>query len=119
MAIRTPASTRRRRPPRTARATPARSPARARSPPRPSPAAPPEATYAYPTAADTPPPRPARAGGATPAPGPARARPPAPPKPCGSTDRDGDGIFDGCDTSDGAQAPTPFRTVNATVVSGE
>jgi len=43
----------------------------------------------------------------------------AAPKPCGSTDRDGDGIFDGCDTSDGAQAPTPFRTVNATVVSGE
>jgi hypothetical protein len=42
----------------------------------------------------------------------------APPDPCGSTDRDGDGIFDGCDKSDGAQAPTPFKTVNATVVSG-
>jgi len=38
---------------------------------------------------------------------------------CGTRDRDADGIRDGCDQSDGSQLPVPFKTVNATVVSGE
>jgi PKD domain len=41
------------------------------------------------------------------------------PNPCGTTDRDRDNINDGCDTSDGAKRPVPFKTVNATVVSGD
>jgi hypothetical protein len=42
-----------------------------------------------------------------------------PPPGCGTTDTDKDGINDGCDTSNGAEKPVPFKTVNATVVSGE
>jgi PKD domain len=41
------------------------------------------------------------------------------PNPCGTADRDKDGINDGCDTSDGAKPPVAFKTVNATVVSGD
>jgi hypothetical protein len=38
----------------------------------------------------------------------------------GSTsDADKDGIVDGCDTNNGAKRPKAFKTVNATVVSGE
>jgi hypothetical protein len=48
------------------------------------------------------------------------ASPPGPPVgDCGSTDRDHDGVFDGCDVSDGSAPPTPFKTLNATVVSGD
>ena len=39
--------------------------------------------------------------------------------PCGTTDRDNDGIKDACDTNDGSRPPVAFKTVNATVVSGE
>ena len=52
------------------------------------------------------------AAAATPAPGPT-------PDPCGTTDRDKDGINDACDTNDGSAPPVAFKTVNATVVSGE
>ena len=46
--------------------------------------------------------------------------PPGPgPDPCGTTDSDRDGIEDACDDNNGAERPRPFRTVNATVVSGE
>jgi hypothetical protein len=41
------------------------------------------------------------------------------PDPCGTGDRDKDGVKDGCDTNDGSKRPVPFKTVNATVVSGE
>jgi hypothetical protein len=41
------------------------------------------------------------------------------PDPCGTSDTDGDGINDGCDDNNGAERPRPFRTLNATVVSGE
>src|SRR6185436_16492529 len=37
----------------------------------------------------------------------------------GTGDADKDGIVDGCDTNNGAERPKPFKTVNATVVSGE
>ena len=37
----------------------------------------------------------------------------------GSGDADKDGIVDGCDTNNGAKRPKAFKTVNATVVSGE
>jgi hypothetical protein len=37
----------------------------------------------------------------------------------GTGDADKDGIVDGCDTNNGAKRPKPFKTVNATVVSGE
>jgi hypothetical protein len=37
----------------------------------------------------------------------------------GSGDADKDGIKDGCDDNNGAERPKPFKTVNATVVSGE
>ena len=37
----------------------------------------------------------------------------------GSGDADKDGIVDGCDTNNGAERPKAFKTVNATVVSGE
>ena len=37
----------------------------------------------------------------------------------GSGDADKDGIIDGCDTNNGAERPKAFKTVNATVVSGE
>ena len=39
--------------------------------------------------------------------------------PCGTTDADKDGIKDACDTNDGSRPPVAFKTVNATVVSGE
>ncbi len=38
---------------------------------------------------------------------------------CGTGDKDRDGVKDGCDTSNGALRPKAFKTVNATVVSGE
>jgi hypothetical protein len=38
---------------------------------------------------------------------------------CGTGDKDRDGVKDGCDTNNGALRPKPFKTVNATVVSGE
>ena len=38
---------------------------------------------------------------------------------CGTTDADEDKIGDACDTSDGSKPPVPFKTVSATVVSGE
>jgi hypothetical protein len=38
---------------------------------------------------------------------------------CGTGDKDKDGVKDGCDTSNGALRPKPFKTVNATVVSGD
>jgi hypothetical protein len=41
------------------------------------------------------------------------------PDPCGTGDVDKDGVKDGCDTNNGAKRPKPFKTVNATVVSGE
>jgi hypothetical protein len=41
------------------------------------------------------------------------------PDPCGTADTDSDGINDGCDDNNGAERPRPFRTFNATVVSGE
>ncbi len=41
------------------------------------------------------------------------------PEPCGTTDRDKDGVKDGCDKNDGSRRPVPFKTVNATVVSGD
>ena len=44
---------------------------------------------------------------------------PSPPDPCGSADTDKDGIKNGCDDNNGAERPRPFRTVNATVVSGD
>ena len=44
---------------------------------------------------------------------------PPPPPPCGTADTDSDGINDGCDESNGALVPQPFKTVNAKVVSGE
>ena len=37
----------------------------------------------------------------------------------GTGDADKDGIIDGCDTNNGAKRPKAFKTVNATVVSGE
>jgi hypothetical protein len=37
----------------------------------------------------------------------------------GGGDADKDGIVDPCDTNNGAKRPKPFKTVNATVVSGE
>jgi PKD domain-containing protein len=42
-----------------------------------------------------------------------------PPDPCGTADTDKDGIKNGCDDNNGAAKPVPFKTVNATVVSGE
>ena len=47
------------------------------------------------------------------------AAPPAPPDPCGTADTDRDGIKNGCDDNNGAERPQPFKTVNATVVSGD
>jgi hypothetical protein len=44
---------------------------------------------------------------------------PPPPDPCGTADADKDGIKDACDDSNGAARPRAFKTVNATVVSGE
>ena len=44
---------------------------------------------------------------------------PPPPDPCGTADSDRDGIKNGCDDSNGAARPRAFKTVNATVVSGE
>jgi PKD domain len=41
------------------------------------------------------------------------------PDPCGTTDKDKDGIKDGCDSNDGSKRPVAFKTVNATVVSGD
>jgi PKD domain-containing protein len=38
---------------------------------------------------------------------------------CGTADTDKDGINNGCDTNNGAQRPKAFKTVNATVVSGD
>ena len=38
---------------------------------------------------------------------------------CGTGDKDKDGVKDGCDTSNGALRPKAFKTVNATVVSGD
>jgi hypothetical protein len=38
---------------------------------------------------------------------------------CGTGDKDRDGVKDGCDTNNGALRPKAFKTVNATVVSGE
>jgi hypothetical protein len=49
-------------------------------------------------------------------------QPPAPPPPptgCGTADTDRDGIGNLCDDNNGAARPRPFRTVNATVVSGD
>jgi hypothetical protein len=43
----------------------------------------------------------------------------APPPTCGTGDADKDGVKDGCDESNGALRPKAFKTVNATVVSGE
>ena len=43
----------------------------------------------------------------------------AAPDPCGTGDRDKDGIKDACDTNDGSRRPVAFKTVNATVVSGD
>jgi hypothetical protein len=51
--------------------------------------------------------------------GPTPSPTPPPPDPCGSTDRDKDGVGDGCDDNNGAARPVPFKTVNATVVSGD
>ena len=50
--------------------------------------------------------------------GPVTVTPP-PTDPCGTADTDKDGIKDGCDDNNGAEKPVPFKTVNATVVSGE
>jgi hypothetical protein len=41
------------------------------------------------------------------------------PDPCGTTDRDQDGINDACDRTDGSRIPVPFKTFNATVISGD
>jgi hypothetical protein len=38
---------------------------------------------------------------------------------CGTADADKDKIGDACDTSDGSKPPVPFKTVSATVVSGD
>jgi PKD domain len=38
---------------------------------------------------------------------------------CGTGDKDKDGVKDGCDTNNGALRPKAFKTVNATVVSGD
>jgi hypothetical protein len=38
---------------------------------------------------------------------------------CGTGDKDRDGVKDGCDTNNGALRPKAFKTVNATVVSGD
>jgi PKD domain len=38
---------------------------------------------------------------------------------CGTKDTDKDGVKDGCDDNNGAATPQPFKTVNATVVSGD
>jgi hypothetical protein len=45
--------------------------------------------------------------------------PPPPPPGCGTADTDRDGIGNLCDDNNGAERPRPFRTVNATVVSGD
>jgi hypothetical protein len=47
------------------------------------------------------------------------AEPTPTPNPCGTTDKDKDGINNGCDTNDGSRRPVAFKTVNAKVVSGE
>ena len=48
------------------------------------------------------------------------ATPTQPPAdPCGTADSDRDGVKNGCDDNNGAERPRPFRTVNASVVSGE
>ena len=41
------------------------------------------------------------------------------PDPCGTADTDRDGIKNACDDNNGAARPVPFKTVNATVVSGD
>jgi hypothetical protein len=38
---------------------------------------------------------------------------------CGTADADKDKIGDACDSSDGSKPPVPFKTVSATVVSGD
>jgi PKD domain len=58
-------------------------------------------------------------GNATSQSGPVTVTQTQPPDPCGTADTDKDGINNGCDDSNGAQRPRPFRTVNATVVSGD
>ncbi len=60
-------------------------------------------------------------GNRTLASGPVPVTPVAPPPPpgCGTSDSDRDGIGNACDDNNGAARPRPFRTVNATVVSGE
>jgi hypothetical protein len=44
---------------------------------------------------------------------------PPPGDKCGTKDTDKDGVNDGCDDNNGAARPQPFKTVNATVVSGD
>ncbi|MEO8690637.1 MAG: PKD domain-containing protein [Solirubrobacteraceae bacterium] len=59
---------------------------------------------------------PVTVGAPTPNPTPA---PTPTPDVCGTTDKDKDGIKDGCDANDGSARPVAFKTINATVVSGD